>query len=356
MKICMLPLLILCTLALNGQIFSKPPSQLKPYTIYLNAAFAPGLRTGVSLSVLDARPDSSKLGFMRKGKNEFYKIVPDQSIGQFFEKHTHLKDVGTDSGFSYLLVLRKLMLDENNPEFQLHASIPLIKNNAHSNFGRCHARIEVYLKNGERYIPLFRLDSLFTSNKPLKSCATDLLYQPFEYCLDRLPTKQSPAQLAKRKQMTIQEVIAFSFKNTLQAHALITNTKRGIYHTYSDFLNNKVDTASFSVQSGKLSDELFLQQGEQQQLLTIFWGICDGNNVFIRLGPNLFQLHPVQNTFELWGFPHLTQHYRKVSPLLLGNSPLQQLAFLGLGHALDQNKVKGDLKPLLLDAETGNIF
>jgi hypothetical protein len=355
MRIILLPFLLWYTFVATAQNAANAPDKLPAYTVHLNQVLGVPLKKAPApVYLLDARQDSSKIGFIATTKNAHYKIVSDRPLTQFFDECSRSnKFSSADSGYSYLLVLRKLWLTETTLADEERVKIKTPGAEANQRFGKVYARIEVYAQKDAFFYPLFRLDSCFFEQKSLRTNITRLLPQPFVYCLRKLDPGQLEAIVPKRKKMTFSEVTLFSNKNLTQPVLLSTGVQRGVYHTYADFLRQKTDTTSFTIQSAQLSDEVVVSRNGKQEVLDHFWGFSDGKQVFIRVGLSLFTLHPVQNTFEFWGFRSLKQKYFQAAPVG-GDGSAFALSFLL--HTLNTKKVTANQQPLQLDMETGIPF
>ncbi len=324
------------------------PSELPEHKLPVGKMLLSELEnTTAAIEFLNARPDTSKVGFVPARGGSYYKLTTD--LSETFQKRT----VAANAGNAYLFVLRKLWLKQTTPAEQQQIKIVMRQAEANKPYSACYARIEVYEKRDGVYTPLFRLDSTFEDSRLLKANAAGLLLLPFEYCINKISANTSAAFAARRKRMTLAEVEAFSFKNKVYPESYGAAMQRGIFHSFPDFLNNRPDTTSFTLQSNVLTDELVLNKSGQQRVLNDFWGFCDGTNIFIRLGLNVFQLHPVQNTYELWGFKTIKQTFAQAAPVGgTGNALITSL----LMHGLNSKRISASLKPMQLDLNSGSVY
>jgi hypothetical protein len=329
----------------------EEPSKLASHKLPIGKLLHTLLQTTrQNIELLDARPDSSKIGYAPARGNSYNKLTADENFTDFFQKRTSAPN--TDE--AYLFVLRKLWLQQTTAAEQQQSKIVMQQAEANKPYSRCYARIEVYKKRGSMYTPLFRLDSTFEHSKPLYLSAADLLLLPFEFCLQKVSVLSSAAPAANRRQMTLSEVKTFTFKKRFSPANQEAVLQRGIFHKFSDFLYNRPDTTSFTLQSDVLTDELVVNTNGGGHVLNKFWGFCDGKNIFIRLGLNVFQLHPVQNTYELWGFTTIKQSFVQSGPVGGGtrNDLISSLAL----HSFNSKKVSAPLKPFQLDLDTGLVY
>lgn len=126
--------------------------------------------------------------------------------------------------------------------------------------------------------------------------------------------------------------------------------ERGIYRTFADFLNNKPTKHEFTMEFGERSDEVFIMENGKPVVLTDFWGVCDGQKLFLKIGLNLFEMARQQNTYEIWGNKLPVQRYYHHTPSTADGLP-------GAVVAIAFNKKIEKLnKPLQLNMETGNLY
>ena len=103
------------------------------------------------------------------------------------------------------------------------------------------------------------------------------------------------------------------------------------------------------IQSGKLTDELYIEENGNPVLLKNFWGFCDGEKNYINLGFNFFELLRKSNTYELWGSKNITEKTNQYY------GPLSSTGTTG-GVFINAKRNKLNYKPLQLDMETGKLY
>lgn len=95
----------------------------------------------------------------------------------------------------------------------------------------------------------------------------------------------------------------------------------------------------FRFSNGKLTDELYIVNGNSEILVAKYWGFYDGKNLFIQAGMSAFKAVQQQNTFEIFGSKHVTNYH---------NNPQQgdiKLISFGL-----------DNKILQVNMDTGKLY
>ena len=111
--------------------------------------------------------------------------------------------------------------------------------------------------------------------------------------------------------------------------------------SFKDFLNNSPTQKNFTIQFDDLTDEVTINENGRQNVLEKYWGVCDGEKTFIKLGLNLFELTRTGNTYETRGSRTIMKMH---------GSPTS--------NAFNKEFVKAKLilRPLQLDMDTGILY
>jgi hypothetical protein len=127
--------------------------------------------------------------------------------------------------------------------------------------------------------------------------------------------------------------------------------QRGIYLTFTDFLNSRPSLYQFSLEQDEESDYLYIEENGQEKLFTDFWGFSDGQDLYVNLEYNFFKLTRDKNTYSFWGClrsVHKTPSRNK-------NKVVRYMAFGNLAN-LRSAKLKNILRPMQIDMETGVAY
>lgn len=300
------------------------------------------------ISIIDSRFDTTKVGYVRKG-NSYKKLVLATDFSSAFENqlNNYLKsNFDSSKNATLLIVIKNLWLNE----IILKNEMPI---------SQCIYKLELYLKTDTSYFPLIRIDSMYASHGVLKEDKSDLLTAPFEKTLTQLESISFEKLLSGRKlsRTNIEQYNNSRFNKPIFTAAL----QKGIYHSFKDFLENRLDSRPFEAEFGKLTDQLYLAEKGEKKLLTDFWAFCDGQKLYINGGFNFFELTRENNTFEFWGNSELIQYFSANPQLRAANNSAWSIVH-GLGqYAFEKgiNKLmapKNIKRPFQLNMENGDIY
>ena len=124
--------------------------------------------------------------------------------------------------------------------------------------------------------------------------------------------------------------------------------KRGIYLTFSDFLQNRAKPYDFVLEQDEGGDYLYLNENGQQRLFTEFWGFSDGKFNFVKIGGNFFTLIRDHNSYSFLG---CLQPVHNSAPR--SRNRVGRYALWGVFGELHQTRLVKFLRPMQLDMETG---
>lgn len=190
------------------------------------------------------------------------------------------------------------------------------------------------------YSPLVRIDSTFKSDDKLNKHVNELLAKPFHNALVKLAGINLEKVMTSRKALSWNDIVEFNRKRFAYPRFKSDLVTKGIYFSFKDFLDNNPVQKQFDIQFDELSDEIMIDENGSQNVLEKYWGVCDGEKTFIKLGANLFELTRVGNTYETRGSRTILKAHG--TPTF---------------NALSREMVKSRLvlKPLQLDMDTGKL-
>ncbi|HUS03062.1 MAG TPA: hypothetical protein VMY77_15095 [Chitinophagaceae bacterium] len=351
MKSTLLILICLLTfLCCFGQSNDLP--DIKPDIITLkNFKEIPSAKSGISdIIVIDARFDSSSLGFYQTNSEKNYSIITETSLPN--EISSFLKDYlqVTNNGKSIVMVLKKLWLtneciEEPNDEAN--------KKNANGSWLKgIITKFEFYCSYEDGYTPLYRFDSIFSGTINIKDYSKEYLHNALTISIEKLIAADLNNLSSARKKMTLQDIIAY---NTKQFNIPVLNTnvyKKGVYKTFAEFKMNTPSFNNYEIKEDKLTETLFIKDGKGEYPVRDVWGFCDGNNLYIKSSDNYFELTKKQNTFICFAAKDLSRsrHVKAGNIIMFG--------VLGGGMGKGNKKVsyKINRKLYALDMETGEIY
>ena len=292
--------------------------------------------------VYDYRYDTSKIGYVESGGGSGYsKIQLKQNwagaLNNYFKKN-----LDASSSQTLCIVIRSFwmqegILDELSTKKVIQKSV-----GGKSDYdGNCKAQLDVYVQSGSALQAFFKLDTTFLNFYKFKQKKLEeWFFLPFDSIARKIISSDVPSVLSKRKKLSLEEVSSFYNKRfdlpILKGQLL----QKGVFITFEDFKNNKPLLTDLRLEKGKLTDQLYVVQNGNENLLTEFWGFIDGKDLFIKAGFNVFIAVPQQNTFEVYGGKHISNYH---------NNPTQ-------GDLLKINAMKVDRKILQLNMETGEFY
>ena len=210
--------------------------------------------------------------------------------------------------------------------------------------------MDFYLQQETSFYPLMRIDSAwFPKGKNPKKNIGNILAEGVSLSCHRL-FSSDPDELAKtRKKISLNDIVNQNNREFDVPIIKETQYKRGIFMTFSDFLNNTPTKDYLSIDRGKFGDVLYVKDEQGKEYATNkFWGFSDGNNIFITSGRNFFKLTRSQNTFEFLGIKNVLERftYKYVYTNPNGESP----------QMMYKQKPELRLFPYQLDMETGEVY
>jgi hypothetical protein len=305
-----------------------------------------------SIEIKDSRFDTTKIGYVKSG-NKYKKIATQESLSLTLQNHLNTqlaKQLDISSSQNLLVVIKKLWLQQTNADELDDRKISRTFTSVQTGFAMCTLVFDVYLRKGSIYIPLLKIDTSLFSSKSLHKDAGYLVGFAMENCINQIASID-PGKFKNRKTLSMSDIEQYNNKRLAYPRYKNDTPIRGIFPTFKDFLNNKPVDKNFMIQSGKITDELYVEQNGEAVLLENFWGFCDGEKNYLHIGFNFFEITRQSDTYELWGSKSITEKSRQ-------NNGIRSL-FSGVGVETSPaitKKTKLDYKPLQLDMETGRVY
>lgn len=324
-----------------------------------------------SISVVDARPDSSAIGLYQLFELDPRFIVTRESFrtetDQYIKKYVHCSK--SDS-CSVVMVLRKFWISTN---VHMYDSMmwDMKKDTSEEINVSLFTNIEYYLFKDSGYYALYRFDSAFSTDikKPIniagintagnkqKSFVGLLVQEALETSLSKLETMdwKKNATVSSKRKFTWSEIVAHEHKifdiPVLNDNLLVP----GVYLTFEEFKSNSPSVTEFEITKDKLNDFIYIKRSDGRQVsLLNGWGYCDSNNqIFVRLKYNYFKLQRRQNAFYIYGSNQtIHEYYTRSYPGSSGTNGSSPTP----GYSSTINDFVLALKPFQLDWETGELY
>jgi hypothetical protein len=308
------------------------------------------------IEVVDARPDSSKLGFQRDrsfSNSRIYcaKTGAAQELQKWFNNYCK-KNLDSNSSGQLLICIKKFWISDFDRS-------ELKTDDKNQRFDNIYYKAEVYYKVGEQYHPVRRIDSVFVMKRRTQFVPPAFVEQPFKYTI-ALVQETDFAAMAKKRSVERHRIDSF---NRSFALPVLNDTgyRKGVFVTYAEFKNNNPSHTDFELKAGRLSDILYVKDADGKfYVKREVWGFFDGKNLFIRMGLNFFPLHRHNQTWEFFGTNNLQQNeIRPGVPMGVGYTPFSYFlasAMLDATTGSEGRIVLNKLRPFQIDIETGEMF
>ncbi len=297
------------------------------------------------VKVLDYRPDTFHIGFYRSSfvLRKAVSLEKEESLQNLFSYHLQ-----NDSSDNKILIVVNHLNIQNIPSAELK-QIAGYKFNEYAGYITYTAKI--YLDRDSFFIPLLKIDTAFLSKKNVENAASDLLESVLIYTSKVIKDAMQNNVFAKRRHLTINEMLAFNPHDTYP-DKVNTDTTSGIYLTFDDFLHHRLTENKYRLELFK--DEcyyIYIKQPDGSEYITRdIWGICDNGRNYIMNYGFLFPLYKAGNAFFWNGF----FLYRDKS------LPVPFMAPIGSTTAYGYGSIRTGFKmiyaPYLLNMTTGNQF
>jgi hypothetical protein len=310
-----------------------------------------------SIRIIDCRPDTSKIGFIRKnpygsGDNAFRKIVVRNGLRQSLENilNEHYQSCFSNDTLQLLIVIKRFWADPF-PNRQLQQQGEVIR----SSLFDMYLKLEFFFVKNDWYYPLKRIDTLFQTGEG----------EPVTGCNDR---KMKDCEMYGHAVSKIFEAIDFNYyssridkaKNKLTKYDLdsfirkyndypILNAEllnQGVYLNFNEFRNNAPSIVKYKIQKikkdGVTAYSLYnLSNGEPERIAK-YWGYCNGENIYC--GYMQHRLIRAGSTFEF--FIDEVEYSANYSSIT------NQYGTIYVPYSTITKK----LEPFQIDMETGKVY
>ncbi|MEO8711451.1 MAG: hypothetical protein ABI405_04970 [Parafilimonas sp.] len=306
-----------------------------------------------TVEILDVRPDSTSIGFLKSGTFEKTERINFRNnlASQFHEYITMnylLRNTDTITGL--IILIKNFRVSS----FMNFAGVK-DDNSILWNSGIILSA-ELFLNNGKGYHALYKVDTLITEDSKT-GWIESAIVEAFQTILQKVANKNlSQIHIGKTEfsDQDIEDHVA-GFYNIPIINDSILNV--GVYLNFTEFKVNNPSIKNFEIKKGKLSDELYISEGNQTYPLQDFWGYCDGKNLFIHSAKNLFQLYKAGNTFNTLAFKSLKKKTFSVGDAaMIGAANLITEGILMPPLAKNTNVYKAKSSAFQLNIQDGEIY
>jgi hypothetical protein len=299
------------------------------------------------ISMIDARPDTSRIGIVRtgrRGQNEvlFFLPVSQQLTGYLNAAYSR------PAGHYQLLIVLKDLWIAVPDSFDIRARLEW----------NVRFRVEAYLKANDGYAPLMRFDSTVTGLRGgvASSVATDQVGALFDLFM-----RQVAATDLDRDRRLVSYRQIDSFNRAQFAYPMDTATRlvKGVYTTFDEFRDNAPSILSYTIDKDRLGKPQLNVPGENGKMTFnhTAWGYCDGKQVYVMMDADLFTVFAVGHQFYVLGS---REYSHKATSTGLGIG-VPGVAIIGTAAALSAppGDITSRTTPILrifrLDPATGRV-
>ncbi len=312
-----------------------------------------------SAGFIDARADSSKLGFTLAGASadmEYHNIIfPKPAAAYLGEKATSLLNTDPAKTGRLVFVLKHLWVTERiirAPALKSILTGPI------NYLSLCYVNSDCYSAENGRYTYLGTVDTVVSFKRWLVGSADELLKKTLTDLLNTgesllMSTDTRPAAISYEE--LIQKIRSGFDLPILQAN----QPAKGVYYTYIDFLNNKPSVTDFTVIKDKKTETLS-NPGGDDVLLNKAWGYFDGTDLQVHINNNYYRMSRHQNTFEIAGPRTLDKFYGTGDKIFaatlngfFGGIVSGGVTLMMMGSA---NKIVKELVPYQLNIADGLVY
>ena len=264
-----------------------------------------------NIKIIDARFDTSKIGFMLQSRNVIYsksdyeRVTLKQGVAKELELYYNKTATDPNSGYGLLILIKKLWISE---------AIPYrIQKNSQSGWIGDSARIavkwELYISNKEEYLPFKRIDTTIHSwltfnspeNKKTIQYKMTSVYNILNYLLSQYDYTKAISVFPARQKKSLSQIMALDSARFNIAILKDNSIKKGVYFNFNEFKNNTPGTTDFiekAVKYGGSRKDEFITDIKDSSINN-YWAYSTDD--YTRVGPygneTIFR---IGNTFEFF--------------------------------------------------------
>ena len=308
-----------------------------------------------NIEVIDARDDSSKIGYYStgaEGKNwpKQYRILPSakDGIDDWVTNYLAINTKNTFLHTTLLIVIKKFWLTTAAAP----ATIQNDKKVQPKQFGfdpGILTKLEFYLGKDSVFYPMYKFDSVFIYHLVLPQHSDYYITESLKQSLKKLFKINLVDVLNRGRKLSMREIESNNNKNTAIEILNTPRYKKGVYKNFTEFKTNSPSILEYEVRKGSMGDVLYVKENGAEYPFRNAWGFCDSTNLFINSGDKYSKLIRRQNSFYFTGFKGVE---RKANLNILTASLFNMATNTGSKHT-QFIKV---IKYYKVDIETGEAF
>jgi len=296
------------------------------------------------ITIIDARPDTIKLGYLyASARQEKLIVCTQKNISQIMS--AFLTDNFIAPGASredkILGCIRKFWISDVGIDTSNYV---------------LSLKVEYYLNRGACFYPFYRFDSSIvltgmaetwgsSINKAI-SASVRKLFQ-----VDRINIHQLQCY-------SLRQIDSFNYAAINIAILRNMHIQRGVYFSFNHFKRNKPWYPNFEIGSDNESDVIYVKgKNLKDSAINDAWGFSDGSSLFIRYGDNFYPLYRTGDNFEFFAKNKPQPEPRLDIPSSIRTEPLNTLGAIAIQKIINRSKTEIlGLTLYLLDMESGKII
>lgn len=249
------------------------------------------------ISVLDARPDTSRIGIVRVGRVGQHEMHFKARPGEQLTRYLNAAYSRPGGSFALLIVLKDLwMATPDSFEVKAHLEWNI------------RFRVEAYLVGKDGYRPLARMDS--TAEGLRGEDASTVGQEQFRELFDVFMDQVAASDFSRERiSVSFQQIDSFNRARYTYPMDTATRLVKGVYASIDEFRENAPSISNYTIDddpSGKPELNIPDETGATYYNHTA-WGYCDGSQVYAMMDGNLYPVFTVGHQFYVMG----SKEYRK---------------------------------------------
>lgn len=308
--------------------------------------------------VIDARFDTSTIGFMQKGFPDTRRKLKlehstTKDIQSFFDssilKSNHYE---ASPGYEILCVIKKLWLSDEIYASEGNLSVGGEKTVHVDVRSGIMLRLDFFAFNNREYTPLYRYDTTVADKETIFRNGGVYLAAALAGSLSKLG-QFSNNKIGASKKVGYNQIEQINIAR-FDAPILKQTPRKGIYMSFEEFKNNQPSITEYRIDPDEKTDEIYAKDKDgKEMLLRNTYGFSDGTEIYVAGANNFFKLHKASQTFNMYGAKSLKKSRQYFTAGKLITMGLNPEAF-----SKNNTKIKYKLKhhPYQLDMETGDFY
>jgi len=328
-----------------GQQFIKRKCKTEHVSLPLDQKrlpFQPELKT---ITVLDLRSDTSRIGLIDDGKHKQQEMVFHVPVAKQLSDYLNAGYTHPKGTHELLVVVKDLWISQSG--VQEHRVFE--QENWDIAF-----RFEAYLKDSGRYFALTYLDTVL-SVAGLSSSAMaerDIPWLISEF-MDKIAVRDLDVDVIVKRPITWNQIDSFCRARFDYAIDTAATLVKGVYANVEEFRNNQPSITRYELSkdhSGGLDLNIPDENGKLYYTYTVF-GLCDGKQLYLMMDGNLFPVFSVHHQFYVLGSKDYVDKKLYVPFLFL----IPGAVWVGGITSVDEGVVR-TLRVFRLDARSGEVI